>query len=56
MIPPSAYFGVYSYIVVQAILWSQQSLKCGPIFVLFLLSLGNLGLRRLRGAQDRGAQ
>jgi uncharacterized protein DUF6785/uncharacterized protein DUF6784 len=48
LIPPSAFFGVYSYIIVQAILWSQQSLKCGPIFVLFLLSLGNLGVRRLR--------
>ncbi len=48
LIPPAAFFGVYSYIIVQAILWSQQSLKCGPIFVLFLLSLGNLGLRRLR--------
>src|SRR5438445_8719322 len=48
LIPPSAFFGVYSYSVVQAILWSQQSLKCGPIFVLFLLPLGNLGVRRLK--------
>jgi hypothetical protein len=48
LIPLSAYFGVYSYIIVQAILWSQQSLKCGPIFLLFLLTLGNLGVRRLR--------
>src|SRR5713226_7011454 len=48
LIPPSAFFGVYSYIIVQAIQWSQQSLKCGPIFVLFLLSRGNLGVRRLR--------
>lgn len=47
LIPPSALFGVYSYIIVQAIQWSQQSLKCGPIFVLFLLTAGNLGLRRL---------
>jgi hypothetical protein len=48
LIPPSAYFGVYSYIIVQAIQWSQQSLKCGPIFVLFLLTLGNLAVRRLK--------
>jgi hypothetical protein len=47
LIPPAAFFGVYSYIIVQAILWSQQSLKSGPIFVLFLLTIGNLGLRRL---------
>ncbi len=47
LIPPSALFGVYSYTIVQAILWSQQSLTCGPIFVLFLLTLANMALRRL---------
>src|SRR5438128_439821 len=47
LIPPAALFGVYSYTIVQAILWSQQSLKCGPIFVLFLLTLANMGLRRI---------
>src|SRR5947209_17254143 len=48
LIPPSAFFGVYSYIIVQAIQWNQQSLKCGPVFVLFLLTVGNLGVRRLQ--------
>jgi hypothetical protein len=47
LIPPSALFGVYSYTIVQAIHWSQQSLKCGPIFVLCLLTLLNLAVRRL---------
>src|SRR5919201_5556763 len=47
LIPPSALFGVYSYTIVQAIHWSQQSLKCGPIFLLFLLTVSNLAIRRL---------
>src|SRR5436309_15361770 len=47
LIPPAALFGVYSYTIVQAIHWSQQSLKCGPIFLLFLLTVGNLGLGRV---------
>jgi hypothetical protein len=47
LIAPSALFGVYSYTIVQAIHWSQQSLKCGPIFVLFVLTLVNLAVRRL---------
>src|ERR1043166_6784878 len=47
LIPPAALFGVYSYTIVQAIHWSQQSLKCGPIFLLFVLTVGNLALRRL---------
>src|SRR5258708_7130157 len=47
LIPPSAFFGVYSYTIVQAMHWSQQSLKCGPIFVLFMLTVGNMAVRRL---------
>jgi hypothetical protein len=47
LIPPAALMGVYSYTIVQAMHWSQQSLKCGPIFLLFVLTLGNLALRRL---------
>src|SRR5438552_10603893 len=34
VIPPSALFGIYSYEVVQALHWTMQSLKCGPVFVL----------------------
>src|ERR1051326_8264156 len=47
LIPLSALFGIYSYEVVQALHWTMQSLKCGPIFVLFLVMMGNLALRRL---------
>src|ERR1051325_1448040 len=46
VIPLSAFFGIYSYEVVQALHWTMQSLKCGPIFVLFLVMVGNLILRR----------
>jgi hypothetical protein len=46
LIPLSALFGIYSYEVVQALHWTMQSLKCGPIFVLFLVMVGNLTLRR----------
>src|SRR2546426_1176689 len=45
--PLSALFGIYSYDVVQALHWTMQSLKCGPIFVLFLVMVGNLTLRRI---------
>lgn len=48
LIPPSTLFGVYAYIVVQALLWTQTSLLRGPVFVLFMLALANLLLRRLR--------
>src|SRR5918912_428367 len=47
LIPLSALFGIYSYEVVQALHWTMQSLKCGPIFVLFLLMVGNLTVRRV---------
>src|SRR5690349_13745753 len=47
LIPLSALFGIYSYEVVQALHWTMQSLKCGPIFVLFLLMVGNLTVRRI---------
>src|SRR3989442_9840389 len=46
LIPLSALFGIYSYEVVQALHWTMQSLKCGPIFILFLVMMGNLTLRR----------
>lgn len=48
LIPPTTLFGVYTYIVAQATLWTQTSLLRGPIFVLFLIVLANLLLRRLR--------
>src|SRR5262249_47721312 len=47
IIPLSALFGIYSYEVVQALHWTMQSLKCGPIFVLFLVMVGNLAVRRV---------
>src|SRR5712691_11046355 len=46
VIPLSALFGIYSYEVVQALHWTMQSLKCGPIFVFFLVMVGNLTVRR----------
>ncbi|MCC7494251.1 MAG: hypothetical protein IT204_17970 [Fimbriimonadaceae bacterium] len=48
LIPPTTLFGVYTYIVAQATLWTQTSLLRGPIFVLCGLTLLNLLLRRLR--------
>src|SRR5262245_33801073 len=46
VIPLSALFVIYSYEVVQALHWTMQSLKCGPVFVLFLIMVGNLTVRR----------
>ena len=47
LIPLSTYFGNYAYVVVQALLWGQTSLLRGPIFLLFLVALTNLGVRRI---------
>jgi hypothetical protein len=48
LIPPSALFGLYGYLIVQAIHWTQTALLRGPVFLLFLLVAANAGLRRLR--------
>ncbi|MDH7569939.1 MAG: hypothetical protein QHJ73_10175, partial [Armatimonadota bacterium] len=48
LIPPSTLYGVYAYIVVQALLWTQTSLLRGPVFVLFVVVLLNLLVRRLK--------
>ena len=48
VIPPSTLYGVYAYIVVQALLWTQTSLLRGPVFVLFALAMANLVARRLK--------
>jgi hypothetical protein len=42
----NAWFGTYSYVVVQAMLWTQTSLLRGPIVVLFLLVLLNVPIVR----------
>src|SRR5262249_26173788 len=47
LIPPSALFGLYGYLIVQAIHWTQTALLRGPVFLLFLLVAVNAGLRRL---------
>lgn len=47
LIPFSTYFGNYAYVVVQALLWGQTSLLRGPIFLLFLVALTNLLVRKL---------
>lgn len=46
LIPPSALFGYYGYLIAQAIHWSQTALLRGPIFVLFLLVLLNALFQR----------
>lgn len=43
----NAWFGTYAYVVVQALLWTQTSLQRGPLVLLFVLALANLGLGRL---------
>ena len=36
-IPIGSFCAVYGYTIIQAVHWSQQSLKLGPIFLLFLI-------------------
>jgi uncharacterized protein DUF6785/uncharacterized protein DUF6784 len=48
LIPPGAFCAVYGYVIIQAVHWSQQSLKLGPVFLLFLLVAVNAVLRLLR--------
>jgi hypothetical protein len=38
----NAYFGTYSYVVVQAMIWTQTALLRGPVVLLFFLVLLNL--------------
>ena len=47
LIPPATFCGNYAYVVVQALLWGQTSLLRGAVFLLFLLALGNLAVRKL---------
>jgi len=37
LIPIGAFCSVYGYTIIQAVHWSQQSLKLGPVFLLFFL-------------------
>jgi hypothetical protein len=55
IIPAGAFCGVYAYSIIQALHWSQQSLKLGPVVLLCLLLLLN-ALWRLarRGGLDQG--
>jgi hypothetical protein len=48
LIPPSALFGLYGYLIVQAIHWTQTALLRGPVFLLILLIAANVLLLRLR--------
>jgi hypothetical protein len=47
LIPPSALFGYYGYLIAQAIHWSQTALLRGPIFVLCLVLLANALFQRV---------
>ncbi len=47
LVPISVYFGNYAYVVTQALLWGQTSLLRGPVFVLFLIALLNLLIRKV---------
>lgn len=47
-IPVGAFCAVYGYSVIQAIHWTQQSLKLGPIFMLTVLVALNAGVRAFR--------
>src|SRR5579862_7322223 len=42
-----AYAGTYTYVVVQALLWTQTSLLRGPIVLLFALVVANIVLARI---------
>src|SRR2546423_15595287 len=48
LIPLGAFCAVYGYTVIQAVHWNQQSLKLGPIFLLFLLVCVNAAVRWAR--------
>src|SRR3712207_2540962 len=48
LIPVGAFCGVYGYTIIQAVHWSQQSLKLGPIFLLSLLLAVNAVVRAVR--------
>jgi hypothetical protein len=50
LIPVGAFCAVYAYAIIQAIHWSQQSLKLGPVFLLAILVGANSLLQRLRRA------
>ena len=47
LLPLSIYFGNYAYVVTQALLWGQTSLMRGPVFVLFLVALLNMAVRKI---------
>lgn len=47
LLPPLTLFGMYSYIVVQTATWMGDTMLRGPVFLLFLLALLNLGLRKV---------
>src|SRR2546423_7468248 len=50
LIPVGAFCSVYGYTVIQAVHWSQQSLKLGPIFLVFFLLVTNALIRLVRRA------
>ncbi|HIE53482.1 MAG TPA: hypothetical protein EYP85_17150 [Armatimonadetes bacterium] len=47
LLPPLTLFGLYSYIIVQTATWMGDTMLRGPVFLLFLLTLLSLGLRRV---------
>jgi len=47
LIPPGAFSAVYGYTVIQAVHWSQQSLKLGPVFLLTVLLALNAVVRSI---------
>ncbi len=48
LIPISAFCAVYGYTIIQAVHWSQQSLKLGPVFLLTVVIVLNALLRLVR--------
>ncbi|MBM3947562.1 MAG: hypothetical protein FJ315_09250, partial [SAR202 cluster bacterium] len=48
LIPVSAFCAVYGYTIIQAVHWSQQSLKLGPVFLLTVVLVLNALLRLVR--------
>lgn len=47
LLPPFTYFGMVAYIIVQTATWMGDTLLRGPLFLLCLLTLASLLLRRL---------
>ena len=48
MTPPLTLFGMYAYVIIQTCTWMGEAMLRGPVFLLFMLTLLTLGMRRVQ--------